>query len=272
MFVNSQSDILDMLPGMDFIIVHKKDDYPNNIEFKLHNHDDIYEIVLFLNGDCEFIVEGNAYKLKSGDIAFTRPFEFHNIRCLTEKTYERVILYIKEDFFVNHSCEQFLDIFKNRELGIGNVSSYDLPNNDAVDCIFRILKYYSQKAYRVAQAAVTEFLYLINNTKAFDEYLCHNSRIRDIIMFINNNLTKKLKLDDIAEKFYIDKHYLCKSFKKNTGYTVNQYINYKRILLAQNLHKNGQSLLQASFNAGFNSYAHFYKTYVKQTGKSPKFM
>lgn len=272
MLHDAQEDILNILPDMDFIIVHKKDESPNNIEFKLHNHDDVYEIVLFLSGDCEFIVEGNSYKLKERDIAFTRPFELHHITCLTDKTYERVILYIKEDFFEKNKCKQFIEIFNNRELGIGNVASYEISNNDVCDCLFRILKYYKNGAFNVAQSCIVEFLYLINNTKTFDESLCPNIRIREIIMYINNNLTNSLSLDTISEKFYIDKHYLCKCFKKNTGYTINQYTNYKRILLAQELHKKGQSLLQAALNSGFNSYAHFYKTYVKQTGKSPKFM
>ncbi len=273
MLQNEQEDIIKILPGMDFTIVYKKNEHPNMLEFRLHNHDDIYEIVLLLNGDCEFVVEGNTYKLKPRDIVFTRPFELHHICCLTERTYERIILYVKENYFISHNCAEFLDIFRSRELGTGNLAAYGLTDSSVTDCLLRIFKYYSAQAYKAADAAVTEFLYLINSTKAAsDGFYAKNERLRDIIIYINNNLTEELRLDNIAGKFFIDKHYLCKSFKKNTGYTVNQYINYKRVLLAQELHRGGQTLLQASLNAGFNSYAHFYKTYVKQTGKSPKEM
>ena len=70
---------VDIFPGKNFGIVYDRDEEPNTIEFALHNHDDIYEIVLLLGGDCEFCVEGNTYKVNPGDIVFTRPFELHHI-------------------------------------------------------------------------------------------------------------------------------------------------------------------------------------------------
>lgn len=90
-----------------------------------------------------------------------------------------------------------------------------------------------------------------------------------ISLYINAHLSDNLSLDILAKEFFTAKNYMCRVFKNYTGYTINQYINYKRILFAQELHKNGQSLLQASMNAGFNSYANFYKAYVKQIGKCP---
>ena len=54
--------------------------------------------------------------------------------------------------------------------------------------------------------------------------------------------------------------------------SLSQYINHKRILLVRELHTQGQSLLEASTNAGFNNYSHFYRQYVKKTGMTPKNM
>ena len=268
-----EEDIINILPGHNYTIVHKLNDKPNTLDFKLHNHDDIYEIVFLQNGDCEFGVEGNTYKVNRNDIIFTRPFEFHHIICLSEKPYERTILYLTSEFFHEHHCEEFLDIFVNRELGTGNIISSAMSDNALRDSIQRIYRHYTNKAYKAAEGCIYEFLHLLNSTKSIeDNSYAKNERIRDIIIYINNNLTDSLKIDDISSKFFIDKYYLCKSFKKNTGYTLNRYINYKRILLATELHRQGQTLLQASLNAGFNSYAHFYKMYVKETGKPPKSM
>ena len=54
---------VEIFQNNSFGIVHDIDEKPNNINFQLHNHDDIYEIVLLLKGDCEFFVEGDSYKL-----------------------------------------------------------------------------------------------------------------------------------------------------------------------------------------------------------------
>jgi AraC-like DNA-binding protein len=262
-----------IFPGMNFGFRYQLDEHPDNKEFQLHNHPDIYEIVLFMNGDCEFCVEGNTYKLKPFDIVMTRPFEMHHIVCLTDQPYERMIVFVNEAYFTAKGCGQFLDIFQNRRLGTGNLIPAETVKTNILDCLNRMNHYVEQKAWIVADSTVIEFLYLLNNAQnAGDGFYTKDKRIRDIIMYINSHLTERLALEDLSQRFYIDKFYLCKTFKKNTGYTINQYINYKRILLVQELHKKGQSLLQASSNAGFNDYSHFYKMYLKQTGKSPKQM
>lgn len=264
---------VEIFPGRSFGIVHDTDDNPSTIRFALHNHEDIYETVLLLDGDCEFYVEGNTYKLNPGDIVFTRPFELHRMKCLSDRKYERLILYVKSDFFKEQGCEKYLELFENRDLGTGNHIVQDIKDRTLVDCMHRLGMYRMGKEYDVAEKVVYEFLYLINRYKnKLSAFSTRDERVRNIIMYINDHLTENISLDVIAKQFFLAKQYMCKVFKKNTGYTIYQYISYKRILLAQELHRNGQSLTQASMNAGFNDYANFYKTYMKYTGKSPKHM
>lgn len=272
-YAGPNDDVVLILPENNFSVVRKVDDEPNTLEFKPHNHDDVYEIVYLLGGDCEFVVEGNAYRLRPGDIVFTRPFELHRILCLSDKTYERIILYIKEEWFDRHDCAEYRGIFENRALGEGSLVPADITNEELRDCMRRAHEYYEEGAYKPADARVTEFLHLLNGSERAEAgAYAKNERIRDIIMYINEHITEELKLEDISKKFFIDKYYLCKSFKKNTGFTVSQYINRKRLLLARELRRGGKTLLQSSLDAGFNSYAHFYKTYVKQNGAPPSSM
>lgn len=256
-----------------FGVVHDTDEKPNTINFKLHNHDDIYEVVLLLSGDCEFNVEGNVYRFQDGDIVFTRPFELHRVVCISEKIYDRIILYIKSDYFKKHSCEHYLDIFQNREIGTGNLIPHSMSDYSLNECIKRLLKYCDEGEYDVADNVVYEFLYLINRYKN-NPVGCYtkDERVRNIIMYINDNLSETLNLDVLSKKFFITKQYMCQLFKRSTGYTINHYISYKRILLVKELYRSGQSLMEASMNAGFNSYANFYKTYVRLTGETPRQM
>ena len=260
-----------IFPGFSFGLVYDIDENPNIINFRLHNHNDLYEIVLLLNGDCEFHVEGNIYRLRPHDIVFTRPFEMHKISCLSEKTYERIIIYIKRDYFTDKGCEKYLDFLENRGLGTSNLIASDMSDGSAEDCIKRLYKYESEHEYELMDSVLTELLFLLNRSKDTSKnFYTKNERIRNIIVYINNNLKEDLSLDSIAKKFYISKHYMCNVFKKCTGYTINNYITYKRILLATELHKTGQSLTAASLNAGFQSYSNFYRAYIKQNGKPPR--
>lgn len=250
-------------------IAHEIDKKPNNLEFNLHNHNELYEILVFLSGDGEFYVEGNIYKLKKYDIVITRPFELHRINFRADSPYERIIIHVTDDFFTQKNCTEYIDIFKNRKLGTGNIISAD---ESLMDCIMRIDKYIQNKEYKVADSVLLEFLYLLNSSRNTSSDILNNNRIRDIILYINQHLNEKITLDTLSKQFFFDKFYMCKAFKKHTGYTITQYINYKRILSVSELYKQGMSLTQASLESGFNSYTHFYKMYVKQFGKSPKTM
>lgn len=262
-----------IFPGMDFGLEHKTDIQPDNKDFKLHQHDDVYELVLYISGDAEFYVEGSIYPLKPYDLIMTRPFEMHHIKCLSKRPYERIILYIKPEFFEKKECEEYKEVLMNRAAGTGNVIPSDIVRDTLMSAINRISVYTHDGALTAAGAVVVEFLYLLNSTKsAISPEKSKDKRISNIISYINDHLSEQITLDYLAEKFYINKYHLCKIFKKNTGYTLSQYINHKRILLVRELHMKGQSLLEASTNAGFNNYSHFYRMYVRKTGMTPKNM
>ena len=225
-----------IFPNMYFGLTHCYDEVPDNNDFKLHNHDDVYEIVLFLSGDSEFYAESTEY-------------------------------------FKQNRCEEFEDIFINRPPGTGNLIPSDIVKDDLLNPINRISVYIHNGSLTAANGVIIEFLYLLNTSKsAISPSKSKDKRISDIIMYINEHLPETITLDFLSEKFFINKYHLCKLFKKNTGYTLSQYINHKRILLVRELHTQGQSLLEASTNAGFNNYSHFYRQYVKKTGMTPKNM
>ena len=60
-------------------------------------------------------------------------------------------------------------------------------------------------------------------------------RVAPILDYIRDNLAEPLTLDQIAGRFFISKHYLCRIFKSATGFSVMEYIIYSRILRARQL-------------------------------------
>lgn len=264
---------LSLFDGYKFGISHSRDAAPDTEQFKLHNHSDVYEIVLFVNGEAQFHAEGSMYKLKPYDMLVARPQELHRVVCVSKKPYERYVLYLSRDYFKTDGCEDFAEVFENRALGENNLISAEVVRENLLEPFNRIYKYSMKKNYFVANAVLIEFLYLLNNAKKPpSRATVRDKRIVDVIQYINENLNEQLKLDELAERFYIDKYHLCRTFKRSTGYTLNGYINYKRLLRVRELHGEGQSLLEASTNAGFNNYSHFYRMYIKHNGEPPRTM
>ena len=95
------------------------------------------------------------------------------------------------------------------------------------------------------------------------------NKINDIKKFIDEHITEDLSLDLVAAEFGISKHYLCHLFKRNTGYTVLQYIKRKRFCLMKEYFISGMSLIDAAMLAGFRSYSNFYRAYFNEFGKAP---
>jgi len=259
------------MPDNSFGYGHNKDINPSQKNFLLHNHSE-YEILIFLKGDAEFIVEGNIYELNPMDIIITRPDEMHYILLTTKQTYERIVFHIDASFFEKEEYKKYLEIFLNRKSGEGNLIKKDTAKNAEIyDTVLRLEKYIKETDKDnslVIRCVMTELLHQLNSVK-FSDGKVQNQTVKNVITYINDHLGDELSLDLLASEFYISKHHLCRSFKMCTGFTVNRYITYRRIMLTKELYRKGKSLSEASSEAGFTDYSNFYRAYVKETGYSP---
>lgn len=257
----------------DFGFMHVAETDVEPKKFQLHNHRDQQEIYIFLRGDAEFVVEGTIYRLHPYDIIIAQSFEMHHVRHRDLSFYERMVISVDNSFFVKNNCEKYKEIFVNRPLGVNNrISSETLKAFELPQLLKRIEDYYfdDDDEKTAVRAAIIELLYILNKAgNKTEKSAYHNEHIKEIILYINEHLKDEISLDEITSEFYISKGHLCRSFKKHTGYTVNQYITYKRLMLARELVTQGMSWLEASENAGFGSYSSFYKVFCRTYGHSP---
>ena len=260
----------------EFDYAHSVNLNPDNSDFTLHTHNDFCEIIIFLRGNSEFRAEGSIYKLTPYDIAISHGTEMHIICHNSPVTpYERVVLHIKNSFFAQNNCEEFLEFFTNRPLGVDNIIHADhVIKRNIAQTISDIDKYIDENdtmKHIVIRSKVIDLLYnLYKIAPKSSKTGFYNDKIKDIIMYINENISSTLTIDSIADNFFISKYYLCHIFKEYSGLTINRYITLKRIFIVKELVAKGWSILNASMEAGFGNYSNFYKAYLKETGISPK--
>ena len=97
-----------------------------------------------------------------------------------------------------------------------------------------------------------------------------NKTLQSIVAYINDNFWKDLSVQNIADHFFVNMSYLCQIFKKETGYTITEYINQLRIEQARALiHNSSFSLGEICEKVGYADYCHFSKVFRRITGKSP---
>lgn len=252
----------------------KKTKTPNetNNNFHLHNHD-FYEILLFLQGDSSYVIEGNTYKLNPYDLIIQRKHEMHRIYHNSVTTYERIILWIEPDFFNKFNCPELEQEFLKQTNGSMNKIDAELcVSSGLYDAFMRLQKYsnnFTEIYTPVASAIIIEILYLINNAKLFSNDGNPDSTLKSVISYINSHYSEDISLDELAEQFYITKYHLCRIFKEGTGITVYNYITNKRLMKVRELKSEGISNSQAASLAGFGNYSSFYRAYQKYYGSSP---
>ncbi len=252
---------------------HYTEEMPNNKSYCHHNNHN--EILVFLQGNARFEVEGNSYNLKPYDILVLQSAELHRIYHLEPvKKYENYVCHVSDSFFVKNECEELKTVFLARPLGVNNLISGELVKNHYVMDILKKMDEYATQYDSVPEivmkSKLIELLFHLNQLHKqtlAGSYVSEN--VRDIILFINEKIGEKISLDIVAEHFFMSKSHLCHLFKEHTGLTVNQYIKQKRFIRVKELRAEGLSLTDACMKAGFGTYSNFYKMYLNEMGRAP---
>jgi YesN/AraC family two-component response regulator len=261
-----------------FSLHHSIVDSPKDIATHIH---DCYELFYFISGDLTYYIEGQAYKLCPNDLILTNSRELHRIVFNSKAPYERKFIHFKPEYISSFQSEEYnmLNYIEKRKLGYFNKIEardvFDSGINLLWDSIGKAALDDSPESQIMIKTFFIQMLVSIN--KVFSK---HNSPIMDtfdydkkivsILDYINRNLDEKITLDLLQQNFYVNKYYLCHIFKMNTGFTVLEYITYKRIMKAKELLTSGASVLDVAHNVGFGDYSNFYKAFKKITGYSPK--
>lgn len=99
----------------------------------------------------------------------------------------------------------------------------------------------------------------------------YDTVVQEIISYIQMNYSSGIELEDIAEYINYNKNYLCKVFKRNTGYTINDYIYRYRLQRATELICNtNSSFQQISDSTGFKTVQHFTRKFKQHLGMTPR--
>ncbi|MEM6613819.1 MAG: AraC family transcriptional regulator [Cyanobacteria bacterium P01_C01_bin.72] len=91
-----------------------------------------------------------------------------------------------------------------------------------------------------------------------------------VIEFIQDNLDRSIKLEDLATHLGISKFHFSRLFKKSLGISPHQYVMQQRIELAQELLSKSNLLISdIALECGFSSHAHLDKYFCNFVGMTP---
>ena len=96
-----------------------------------------------------------------------------------------------------------------------------------------------------------------------------NSLVCDLLEYINKNINDEITIDDLSNRFYFNKTYIMKRFKREIGYTIHDYINTMRIMNSLDLYGYDNYILGIAIKNGFNSIEYYSEIFKKIIGVNP---
>ncbi len=116
--------------------------------------------------------------------------------------------------------------------------------------------------------AVMDFTDRMSRLKKANTY---SKPVTECFEYVYNHLNEKIKLESIARELDLSAPYISALFRKETGMTLNSYINKKRIETACRMliYSDYEAADIASFLA-YSSHSHFIQCFKKETGITPR--
>ena len=88
--------------------------------------------------------------------------------------------------------------------------------------------------------------------------------------YIRENISRDLSVVEVAEHVFLNPDYLSRVFKRETGYTLKEYILKMRMGIAcELLAKTSLSVSKVAMSCGYSHMAHFSQMFKKENGMTP---
>lgn len=248
---------------------------------------DFWEFNYIDKGQMVVTVDGNEYLLKSGEMVFFKPNEFHSLeaRGLSAPNHTVVsfvsnsdaMKYFRNKIIALNSQERKLLSILLRE----GLSAYRPINSKppimgmeekenapigAVQMTFNLLEEFLITLLRRSESGISIGTRLIS--PMYDERV--PDRIKEVARYMEQNISENLTVLQIAKRFSLSESALKKMFSSDVGCGVTDFFNSMKIEKAKEyIRENEKNFTQISEELGFSSIHYFSRLFKKKTGMTP---
>ena len=231
----------------------------NSVPFTREHSHDTWEIVYYTEGKGINRVGDRDIPFEKGTIICQPPHIPHTE--ISEKGYKNIFFVVKECDFFGMEIPFFQDSYRNEGLFLLEqlqICYLQKPNN-------------WQNISESILSLLTEYMFSWSEKEKRNPYVekCEN-------ILVENISSCDYSVIDTIDSLPLSNTYFMKLFKKETGYTPNEYITKKRIDYAKRLllnnHFSDLRIKDISLMCGHKDQYYFSKLFKKKTGLSPEQM
>jgi AraC-like DNA-binding protein len=235
----------------------------------VHFHED-YELYYLLNGETNYSVGDELYRLRPGDLMFVPKGVLHYTDSETCLHNERLLVTFGDEI-VDETFSAVLEEW-HREKCVHIPSS----KRRQIDAIFQKIEeeYGENRPFRDAmlKTHIRELLTtaLRLKTRAGNGAGEADTGLHDVLAYITSHFAEELSLSGLSKRFAVSEAHLSRTFKARFGMGVCEHITYIRMLRAEQL-LSGTSLsvTQVAEAVGFHDSNYFSTVFKKVVGVTP---
>ena len=237
------------------------DNFDTKIE--MSNSNKFYYIT---DGECEFIIDNKAYKVKSGDLLFIPSGVMHHRHYINDN--KKITLYF---FHFDFLCAEKPNFFE--ELGLPFAVSIGYKHK--VIQLFKTILKFSQSQQLEARFKVTANIlnlmaFYIDVAAPSQKNIGEDRIVHNISKYIKENIDRQIAVAELSRIACMQKNYFIRYFKKETGCSPYQFIMKVKIDIAVGLLENTETTVgEVMEKIGFYDMSHFSNTFKKHVGCSP---
>lgn len=236
----------------------------------MHMHDNMLEVILVVEGNVTHIVGHKSYFAQDGDIFIHNSNTIHDEQPFSNTPYHTLCLGIMNLNIPGLPKNQLLE--KGVQPLFRNAAQYSEIKFLMERLLFHISHktlYYPKVCQEMMLCILVLLQQMIDNNKKRSPM--EKFKLSEQVQaYIDQHFVEDLSLELLGNIFYVSTYHLAHVFKKETGYTLKQYILRRRIGEAQSL------LVDTDVNVGeiahligFEDVAHFSKMFQKYVGMAP---
>ena len=247
---------------------------------RLHWHPFI-EILVSLSDGNEISINFTNYTLNMNDVAVIYPGDLHSI--VKENTGSLwVIQFSKELLDIINEMKNSIPLFQQFRIWRYEPSSMESDyrlmllksffeaGNDTEYPFHEVRMYSLLLTFFEKLGAYCVAMKIENDSSDSDQGVNKTHLMAEACLFISQNCTKPLTLDETAVHMGISKSHFSHLFKKYTGLTFVDFLTEERIKRAKSFFGDKDiSITEIAFESGFSSISSFNRAFKKITGLSP---
>ena len=261
------SDVLTKMGETNIIWVERCEYRDEAVRPHTHSYCQLY---YGCSGDCTLVLGDSEYTLSEGYGIFAAPDIPHGIKHVENgAVVTKEIKFSVEDEDLISDLDRFEGpiAFDSYASGIVDyITDYGRSRLDyyqkSCRCFLDSLIYYLSRKNRGISRADS-------NSQLIDTSGFSDLTIK-MIIFLEENYASKISLELLAEKMGYSKNYICFVFKKDTGFTIIDYLNFVRIRHAAEMFSySDNEISHICKDVGFVNMSHFNHTFKRFVGIPP---